>query len=108
MKLLLDENLPKKFRFDLFPHETWHVADKKWQGKKNGELLRAMLSDGFVALITIDKNLQFQQNFSIYPIPVLVLDAPDNTYPTISQFSNAVLEFLKVEPIPNGPTTISL
>ena len=76
MKLLLDENLPKKLKRDLTIHEVYHVSDKGWQGKKNGELLALMLAEGFDALITIDKNLKFQQNFSKYPIPVLVLAAP--------------------------------
>ena len=94
MKLLLDENLPKKLKRDLTIHEVYHVSDKGWQGKKNGELLALMLAEGFDALITIDKNLKFQQNFSKYPIPVLVLAAPDNTYLTLQPYANEVLKTL--------------
>ena len=108
MKLLLDENLPKRLRRDLLPHEVWHVSDKKWQGKKNGELLAAMLVDGFDALITIDKNLQFQQNFAIYPIPVLVLMAMDNTHPTVQLFAPTILLFLEQPVLPIGATEISI
>ena len=32
-----------------------------------------MLENGFDALITFDKNLQYQQNFSKYPLHVIVL-----------------------------------
>ncbi len=78
MKLLLDENIPRKLKRDLNEHEVYHVIDKGWQGKKNGQLLALMLKDGFDTLITIDKNLKYQQNFKKYPIPVLVLAASDN------------------------------
>jgi predicted nuclease of predicted toxin-antitoxin system len=30
MKLLLDENLPKKLKLDLQIHEVYTVSDKKW------------------------------------------------------------------------------
>ena len=75
MKLLLDENLPKRLKADLINHEVYTVRDKSWNGIKNGELLKLMLLDGFDALLTFDKNLQYQQNFLKYSIPVLVLNA---------------------------------
>ena len=63
MKLLLDENLPKRLKLDFKNHEIYTVWDKGWNGKKNGELLRLMIDDNFDALLTFDKNLKFQQNF---------------------------------------------
>lgn len=40
MKILLDESLPRKLKYD-FPEEhiIFSVRDKGWLGKKNGELL---------------------------------------------------------------------
>ncbi|MEQ8469861.1 MAG: DUF5615 family PIN-like protein [Marinoscillum sp.] len=80
MKLLLDENLPKKLKNDLTDFEVLTVQDMEWHGKKNGELLELMISDGFNALITADKNLKNQQNFKKYPIPVLTLNVKLLTY----------------------------
>ncbi len=54
-----------------------------WNGKKNGELLNLMIEYRFDALITFDKNLQYQQNFTKYTIPVIVLNAVDNTYASL-------------------------
>ena len=85
MRLLLDENLPKRLKLDFANHETFTVWDKGWNGKKNGELLRLMIADNFDALLTFDKNLQFQQNFQKYSLPVLVLNATDNSYLTLSK-----------------------
>ena len=42
--------------------------------------MKLMLADQFDALITADKNLQYQQNFEKYPIPVIVLSAYRVTY----------------------------
>lgn len=57
MRLLLDENLPKRLKLDFPDHEIFTVRDKGWNGIKNGELLKLMLADGFDALLTFDKNL---------------------------------------------------
>ena len=63
MRLLLDENLPKRLKQDFPGHEIYTVADRQWTGKQNGELLKLMLDNDFAALLTFDKNLQHQQNF---------------------------------------------
>ena len=106
MKLLLDENLPKKLKLDFPEHEIYTVSDKKWNSKKNGELLKLMLEEGFDALFTFDKNLQFQQNFEKYPIAVVVLNAVDNAYVTLNELVPQIKEILNSD-LPNGPTEIN-
>lgn len=40
MKILLDENMPTKVKYDFGEsHEVRTVRDMGWLGKKNGELL---------------------------------------------------------------------
>ena len=58
MRLLLDENLPKRLKLDFPEHEIFTVRDKHWNGIKNGELLKLLLENFFNALLTFDKNLQ--------------------------------------------------
>jgi len=60
MRLLLDENLPRRLKYDFSDHEIYTVRDKGWQGIKNGELLKLMTEEKFDALLTFDKNLQHQ------------------------------------------------
>ena len=102
MKLLLDENLPKKLKSDFPKHEVFTVRDMNWNGKKNEELMLPMLENTFGAFITFDKNLQFQQNFKKYLIPVLVLNAQDNTYQTLMRLTGKINLMLqsKLEPGP--------
>ena len=97
MKILLDENLPKRLKKDFKNHRVFTVSDKSWNGITNGLLLDLMIKDGFEILITFDKNLQFQQNFEKYPIPVLVLNAKDNTYFTLSKILDQIVELLDGE-----------
>ena len=70
MRLLLDENLPKRLKTDFADHEIYTVCDKGWNGIKNGQLLQVMIENSFQALLTFDKNLQHQQNFQNYIIAV--------------------------------------
>lgn len=107
MKLLLDENLPKRLKQDFLEFQIFTVIDKGWSGKKNGELLKLMLADKFDALITFDKNLQHQQNFIKYSLTVFVLSAADNTYPTLKPLTSKIKERLSKQLTP-GPVEIKL
>ncbi len=93
MRLLLDENLPKRLKTDFQEHEIYTAADKGWTDISNGKLLELLVKNKFDALLTFDKNLQHQQNFSKYTISVLVLNASDNSYLTLK---NLVPEIKKV------------
>ena len=96
MKLLLDENLPKRLKLDLTDFEVSTVAENGWAGKKNGELMKLMIENNFDALLTFDKNLQYQQNFNKYAITVLVLTAKDNTYKTLADLMPLVNEKVNI------------
>ena len=104
MRLLIDENLPKRLKLDFPEHKIFTVTDMGWNSKKNGELLKLMLNENFDVLLTFDRNLQYQQNFAKYPIAVFVLNAEDNAYltlkplvPKIHQQLNANLKAGSIE-----------
>ena len=106
MRLLLDENLPKRLKTDFPGHEVFIVRDKGWNGIKNGELLKLMIADGFDVLMTFDKNLQHQQNFSRYTITVFVLSANINTYGELTKLSSKIRKYLEKDKLPVGPIII--
>jgi predicted nuclease of predicted toxin-antitoxin system len=105
MRLLLDENLPKRLKNDLTEHEVYTAADKGWNGMSNGKLLELLISNNFDALLTFDKNLQHQQNFIKYSISVIVLNAPDNSYATLKDFVQKIKDVLAAD-LKSGPTEI--
>ncbi len=107
MKLLLDENLPKKLKLDFEIHDVFTVRDMNWQGIKNGELLKLLIKNDFDALLTFDKNLQYQQNFEKYTIAVFVLNAYINTYDVLSKLSPSILAILEKGELKNGPIIVN-
>jgi predicted nuclease of predicted toxin-antitoxin system len=106
MRLLLDENLPKRLKQDLVEHEVYTAADKGWTGVSNGRLLGLLIENNFDALLTFDKNLQYQQNFTKYTITVIVLNAPDNSYQTLKLLIDKIKVLLKTK-LKAGPIEIS-
>lgn len=106
MKLLLDENLPKRLKSEFPEHEIYTVRELGWDGKKNGELIHLMITDNFDALLTFDKNLQHQQNFRKYTLPVIVLNAPNNTFLILKGLVPKIKELLSRE-LPSGGIEIS-
>lgn len=98
MKILLDENLPKKLKVDFGrDHDIFTVGEMGWNGKKNGELLGLMVFHGFEGFVTIDKNLQHQQNVSKFPLKIFILDALNNKIESLRPFIEKLKEILKKE-----------
>jgi hypothetical protein len=95
MKILLDENVPTKVKFDFGKDYTVKtLRDMKWLGKKNGELMKLMTSEGFDFFITLDKNLKFQQNLKNYEVNVILLNSKDNKHQTLQPFITKVKTLL--------------
>lgn len=84
-KVLLDENLPEQLKPLFSPElEIYTVNEMGWSALVNGELLSAMVSEHFDLLLTVDKNLPFQQNLAKYPLQVVVVRCVDNRFKTLS------------------------
>jgi hypothetical protein len=64
MKLLLDENLPKRLKQDFPDHIVFTVREMKWNGISNGKLLELMLNEKFDALLTFDKTWNINKTLS--------------------------------------------
>ena len=78
MRVLLDECTPRRLKREFGELDVSHVADLGWQGRRNGRLLASMRESGFEVLVTVDRNLQFQQNLPEAGIAVIVLCATTN------------------------------
>lgn len=91
--MLLDECLPKKLKRDLGEHEARTVPEMGWAGIKNGALLR-LAEANFDTFLTVDRNLEFQQNVSALNLGIVVLVAIDNDIDTLRPLMPRVLEVL--------------
>ena len=74
MKILLDECVTKHLKPYLTDHEVLTVREMQWSGIKNGKLMTLCTQYSFDILLTIDKNLQYQQNLDKYPVIIVVLN----------------------------------
>ena len=74
MKILLDECVPKRLKSYLEEFEVVTVTELNLSGIKNGQLMNYCAENNIDILLTIDKNLIFQQNLDKYPVTIVVLN----------------------------------
>jgi predicted nuclease of predicted toxin-antitoxin system len=77
VRILLDENFPADFAKIFADHDIHTVHSLGWSGVKNGELLRRAhaVCDVFV---TLDRNLEHQQNVKVLSFGIVVVRAASN------------------------------
>jgi hypothetical protein len=90
MRVLLDECVPRALSKELPGHEVKTVGEAGWAGIKNGELLRCAAGQ-FDVLLTVDRNLEYQQNFAKLTIAVIVIHAPSNDINALRPLVPAVI-----------------
>lgn len=94
MRVLVDECLPKKLKFEIDAEFVQTVPEAGWASKQNGELLRlAELS--FDVLITNDQNIEHQQPIENFNLAFVVLVAPTNDIADLLPLMPAANEILK-------------
>ena len=74
MKLLLDECVHVDFRHSLRGHQVFTVTYLGWKSIKNGKLLAKAAAEGFDAMLTTDRAIEFEQNLSVLPLSLVILD----------------------------------
>ena len=94
MRLLLDECVPRPLKRELIGHDVQHVVDMGRSSKRNGELLTLMVAERFEAMLTVDRNLEFQQNVQASGIGVVVAIAHTNRLKELRPLVPQVLEAL--------------
>lgn len=78
MRLLLDECVPRALKRELRGHEVRTVVEMGWSSQRNGALLALMVKNGYEGMVTVDRNIRFQQNVRASGIAVIVLEARTN------------------------------
>ncbi|MEO5571718.1 MAG: DUF5615 family PIN-like protein [Bacteroidia bacterium] len=94
MKLLIDECLPKNIGKEFSAHFVKTVREMGWESKTNGDLMEAAIKEGFEVFVTVDKNLQYQQNLKKYNLIVVVLVAFKNELELLKPIVPKVLQQL--------------
>lgn len=95
MKLLLDECIPRRLKREFFEYEIFTVDEAGLKGLKNGNLLRAASDSKYDVLITVDKNMEHQQNKSKLPLAIVVLSSFSNRFESLLPLIPKALESLE-------------
>jgi hypothetical protein len=92
MKILLDERVTKHLKPHLSEYDVFTVREMQWSGIKNGNLMKLCTELRFDILLTIHKNLQYQQNLEKYELTIVVLNSFSSKVEELAEF---ISEFRK-------------
>ena len=77
MRILIDECVDPRVKILFANHTVATVHERRWDEMKDRPLLMVAQRE-FDVLLTLDGNLEFQQNLSKYSIGVVVAHVPKN------------------------------
>ena len=75
MRVLLDNNVNRRFAQLIHGHDVLHARQLGWTELENGDLIAAAEREGFDAVITCDKQMRYQQNLEDRKISIIVLNS---------------------------------
>ena len=105
MRVLLDNCVDRRFGSFVNGHEVIHVLDRAWDRLVNGRLLDVGEEADFDVLLTVDKNMKFQQNFAARKISLMSIEAPKIDLESLRPFAPLVEARLS-EPLLPGSVII--
>jgi predicted nuclease of predicted toxin-antitoxin system len=99
MRILFDHCVPRPLRREFAGHIIETAAQNGWQELSNGKLLDAVQDAGFDVFVTVDQNLQHQQNLSGRTLRLLILVAENNLTDTLAVLVPlALIELVAMRP----------
>lgn len=95
MRVLLDHCVVRRFGILLQGHEVVHASKAGLSQLENGELIAQAERQGFEVMITVDKNLMYQQNLASRETSIIVLNPLFVIYDSIAPLAGKVLKVLQ-------------
>ena len=93
MRVLLDNCCPRQAVLAILSgHDAVHASRAGMSDLHDGPLLLAAEAAGFEVVVTVDRNLRFQQNLRTLPIPLVVIDVERNTAPFLATLVGPIRE----------------
>ena len=94
MRLLLDESVNFRLNRYLPDHNVLTTKQMGWDSYHNGDLLAAA-RESFDVLITRDRNMEYQQNFTAADVAVVIVYARSNALRDLRPMAPKILEILE-------------
>lgn len=92
MKLVIDECLPKRLLQIFRKHEAWTVPQIGLAGASDRELLDELDDKEINVFITIDGNIEYQQEFSNRSFGTIIIRSVTNRLESLLLLENELLE----------------
>ena len=90
MRVLLDEQLDHRLRHDFDPQfQVMTVAGRGWEGEKN-DALRRLAAAEFDAFITMDRGIEYEQNWTAIDLAIVLVIAKTNRYADVKPLIPAI------------------
>ncbi|MDP9171643.1 MAG: hypothetical protein M3N54_13585 [Acidobacteriota bacterium] len=89
MLILFDNGTPAPLRHAFKDHKVVEAVERGWDRLANGELIAAAEAAGFEVLLTIDKNMRYQQNLTARKIAFVVIG--NQQWPTLRRYVDRVV-----------------
>ena len=93
--MLCDESVPRDVAAAVVGHDVATVQGLGWAGAKNGALLRAAREAGYEVLVTVDRNMQYQQNVPASGLALIVIRSRSTRVPDLLPAIPALLDALR-------------
>ena len=93
MHILIDECLPTRCRTWFPGHTVETVEFRGWKGVLNGALLACAVEAGFDVLLTADRRMYRQHDFSRLPLAVVV--TPGNRLRALNDLRDSIVAAVK-------------
>ena len=90
MKILLDHCVDWRLSRSLPGHEVRNARQMGWDELENGELLAAAAAQQFHVLLTVDQNIESQQNLAALPVAIIVVITPSNKLDALTPLVPAI------------------
>jgi hypothetical protein len=90
MRILLDHNTPAPLRYALRGHQVEIAYERGWAELQNGDPIAEAESAGFDLSITKDQGIQYQEDWAVRSIALLVLST--NGWTQLRRFKERILE----------------
>jgi predicted nuclease of predicted toxin-antitoxin system len=78
MRILIDECVNPRVKQAFKSHDAKTVIEMDWRGIGNGKLLALAEEKQFQVFVTVDQNLEYQQNMAARKLGFVVVHVPDN------------------------------
>jgi len=95
MKIIIDECLPKRITQFFTNDEVWTVPQIGLNGHKDTELLNELDKQNIDVFITIDGNIEYQQQFNNRTFGTIIIRSVSNRFSDLKHFENELQEVVK-------------